>query len=154
MKFLGVDYGTTSVKAVLFDEKLTEITSYTEEYTLNTKGNIVEFPAKRYWTIMQNVLNNILEHSAIDALAIDTQCETLILTDENGEPVRDAIEKLKETVKGGNVDAIKADMEALEKSFYPIAEKLYAQSQPNAGAGDAGAQGGADYTDFEDKTNN
>ena len=37
MNFLGVDYGTTSVKAVLFDEKLTEITSYTEEYTLNTK---------------------------------------------------------------------------------------------------------------------
>ena len=91
MNFLGVDYGTTSVKAVLFDEKLTEITSYTEEYTLNTKGNIVEFPAKRYWTIMQNVLNNILEKSTIDALAIDTQCETLILTDENGEPVRDAI---------------------------------------------------------------
>ena len=75
-------------------------------------------------------------------------------TDDEKKPVRDAIEKLKETVKGGNVDAIKADMEALEKSFYPIAEKLYAQSQPNAGAGDAGAQGGADYTDFEDKTNN
>ena len=44
-------------------------------------------------------------------------------------------------------------MEALEKSFYPIAEKLYAQSQPGAGAPNGGAQGGADYTDFEDKTN-
>ncbi len=75
-------------------------------------------------------------------------------TDDEKKPVRDAIEKLKETVKGGNVDAIKADMEALEKSFYPIAEKLYAQSQPNANAGEAGAQGGAEgYTDFEDKTN-
>ena len=72
-------------------------------------------------------------------------------TDDEKKPVLDAIEKLKETVKGGNVEAIKADMEALEKSFYPIAEKLYAQSQPNAG--DAGAQGGADYADFEDKTN-
>ena len=74
-------------------------------------------------------------------------------TDDEKKPVRDAIEKLKETVKGGNVDAIKADMEALEKSFYPIAEKLYAQSQPGAGAPNGGAQGGADYTDFEDKTN-
>ena len=74
-------------------------------------------------------------------------------TDDEKKPVRDAIEKLKETVKGGNVEAIKADMEALEKSFYPIAEKLYAQSQPGAGAPNGGAQGGADYTDFEDKTN-
>ncbi len=75
-------------------------------------------------------------------------------TEDEKKPVHEAIEKLKETVKGGNVDAIKADMEALEKSFYPIAEKLYAQSQPNADAGNAGAQGGTEgYTDFEDKTN-
>ena len=83
-------------------------------------------------------------------------------TDDEKKPVKEAIEKLKETVKGSDLDAIKADMEALEKSFYPIAEKLYAQSQNAQGAqgADAGAQGGAQsadgsyYTDFEDKTNN
>ena len=85
------------------------------------------------------------------------QCEKSLndigdkVTDAEKQPVKDAIEKLKETAKGESVDAMKADMEALEKAFYPIAEKLYAQSQPNAG--DAGAQGGADYADFEDKTN-
>ena len=52
-------------------------------------------------------------------------------------------------------------MEALEKSFYPIAEKLYAQNanaQGANGGADAGAQGANNsqdnsyYTDFEDKT--
>ncbi len=74
--------------------------------------------------------------------------------------VRAAIDKLKETVKGDNLDAIKADTEALEKAFYPIAEKMYAQqaqADPNAGAqGGTGAQDGNGNTyysaDFEDKS--
>ena len=77
-------------------------------------------------------------------------------------PVRDAIEKLKNTVKSDDLDAIKADTEALEKAFYPIAEKMYAQTQGDAGQGagfdpNMGAQGG-DGTyysaDFEDKSDN
>ena len=69
--------------------------------------------------------------------------------------VKAAIEKLKETLKTDNVEAIKADTEALEKSFYPIAEKLYAAAQGAQGAGDpnGGAQGGdGTYYDtgFED----
>ena len=82
-------------------------------------------------------------------------------------PVKAAIEKLKETVKTGTTDQIKADTEALEKAFYAISEKLYGQQGgaqgANPGAGfdpNAGAQGGqtngSDGTyynaDYEDKT--
>ena len=91
MKSLGVDFGTTSVKAVLFDEKLQEIAASSEEYILNTKGNRVELEPEKYWSLFQNALSSIKEKSEIDCLAIDTQCETLILADENGVPVRDAI---------------------------------------------------------------
>ncbi|MBE6693949.1 MAG: molecular chaperone DnaK [Ruminococcaceae bacterium] len=56
--------------------------------------------------------------------------------------VEAAIEKLKQTVKGGDTEAIKADSEALEKSFYKISEKLYAQQAQ--GGQDAGFNGGAD----------
>ena len=91
MKCLGIDFGTTSVKAVLFDEKLNEIAASSEEYTLNTRGNIVELAPEKYWSLLQNALNTIGEKSEIHCLAIDTQCETLILTDEHGNPVRDAI---------------------------------------------------------------
>ena len=79
-----------------------------------------------------------------------------------------AIDKLKETVKTDNIDAIKADTDALEKAFYKISEKMYQQSGAagadggagfDAGAGyDAGNNGGSDNNggyydaDFEDKT--
>ena len=73
-------------------------------------------------------------------------------------PVNEAIEKLKATVATGDTEAIKADTEALQKAFYPIAEKLYAsQAQQGQGAqGGTGADGayyGTD-ADFEDKTGN
>ena len=81
------------------------------------------------------------------------------VSDSEKAPVNDAIAKLRETIKGGNTDAIKADTEALQKAFYPIAEKLY---QAQGGADQGGAQGGtgadgAYYgtdADFEDKTSN
>ena len=91
MNCLGIDYGTTSVKATLFDEKLNEIAHISEDYTLKTAGDTVEFRAEGYWEILERVLKNLGAKAKIDALAIDTQCETLILTDENGVPVRDAI---------------------------------------------------------------
>ena len=71
--------------------------------------------------------------------------------------VNSAIEKLKETVKGNDTEAIKRDTEALEKSFYAISEKLYREAQAAQG-GDAGFNGGAQddgtyyNADFEDKT--
>ena len=65
--------------------------------------------------------------------------------------VQAAIDRLKETVKGGDTEAIKADTEALEKSFYKISEKLYAQQQSQGGQGfDGGAQGGAQDGQFYD----
>ena len=91
MNLLGIDFGTTSVKAVLFDEKLREIASSTEDYTVKTSGNIVELEPLKYWDLLKNALANVEKTAKVDSLAIDTQCETLILTDENGNPVRDAI---------------------------------------------------------------
>ena len=77
------------------------------------------------------------------------------ITDSDKAPVNEAIAKLKETIKGGNTEAIKADTEALQKAFYPIAEKIYAEQAQNAqGAQDQGAQGDGNVygADFEDKT--
>lgn len=91
MNLLGADFGTTSVKAVLFDEKLTELAESTEDYTVKTSGNIVELEAEKYWELLKNAIVSTGKEHKIDAIAIDTQCETLILTDEDGNPVRDAI---------------------------------------------------------------
>ena len=94
------------------------------------------------------------------------QCEKSLtdigdkVSEDDKAPVKAAIEKLKETVKTGDTEAIKADCEAVEKAFYAISEKLYAAQQGAQGAGPdmGGAQQGNDgtyyNTDFEDKTNN
>ena len=78
------------------------------------------------------------------------------VTEDEKKPVLDAIAKLEETVKGNDTEAIKADTEALEKSFYAISEKLYKAAQDAQGAQGAGPEQGADgtyyNTDFEDKT--
>ena len=55
-------------------------------------------------------------------------------------PIKAAIEKLRETMKGNDVAAIKADTEALQQAFYSISEKLYQQQTAQGGA-DAGAAG-------------
>ena len=71
--------------------------------------------------------------------------------------VQAAIDKLKETVKGGNTEAIKADTEALTQAFYAVSEKLYkqqggAENMGDMGGGAQGADGTYYNTDFEDKT--
>ncbi len=78
------------------------------------------------------------------------------ITEEDKAPVLAAIEKLRETVKTDNTEAIKADTEALTQSFYKIAEKLY-QQNPNPNAENMGGGTGADGVydaDFTDKSDN
>ncbi|MBQ9098493.1 MAG: molecular chaperone DnaK [Clostridia bacterium] len=81
------------------------------------------------------------------------------VSEEEKAPVKEAIEKLRNTVNGGDTDAIKADTEALEKAFYALSEKLYAQQGGAQGAGpeagNAGNAGGEGFynADFEDKSN-
>ena len=91
MNFLGIDVGTTSLKAAVFDENLRELSSATVDYTLETSGSFAEFDAENYWEIFKEGMEKSVKHLKISAMAIDTQCETLILADENGVPVRKAI---------------------------------------------------------------
>lgn len=84
------------------------------------------------------------------------------VTEDEKSEVRAAVDKLRETLKNGSSDDIKADTEALQKSFYKISEKLYAQQGgAQTGAQDGGAQTGGNSgadgntyynADFEDKT--
>jgi molecular chaperone DnaK len=90
------------------------------------------------------------------------------LSDDEKKPVRDAIEKVNEALKGQDNDLIKNTSEELEKALYKVSEKLYS-SQGAQGQGNQGAQGGFDSNagsdnqggadsngyynaDFEDKT--
>ena len=79
-------------------------------------------------------------------------------------PIQAGIDKLKETLKGEDTDAIKAATEELTQAFYKMSEKLYQQQAPQGDAaaqqpgGDTGAQGGqyydADYKVLDDADQN
>lgn len=88
---LGADIGTTSLKACVFDEAGRCIRSATKDYTLQVAGERVEFPAEDYFKLFSQAYEEVTEGLEIAALAIDTQCETLILADEAGEPLMPAI---------------------------------------------------------------
>ena len=84
------------------------------------------------------------------------------VTEDDKAPVKEAIEKLKSTVAGGNTEDIKADTEALEKAFYKLSEKLYAQANPQGDPNmgydpNMGGNNGGDGTyydaSYEDNTN-
>lgn len=91
MNLLGIDIGTTSVKTAAFNDSLEMKCSLTADYTLDSHGDTVEFDGEKYWEIVRGEIEKVKKELSVDALAVDTQCETLILTDENGTPVRPAI---------------------------------------------------------------
>ena len=77
------------------------------------------------------------------------------VSESEKEPVRAAIEKLRGILDSGDTEAIRAGTDELQKAFYPIAEKIYAQSSTTDGGDDDGAgNGDGSYynSDFEDKT--
>ncbi len=90
-KILGIDVGTTSLKGCLFDENGKEIASVTKAYTLLTQGDKVEFPAESYFQLCKEAYDELAQNGPIDALAIDTQGETLVFLDKDGKPLMNAI---------------------------------------------------------------
>lgn len=89
MNLMGIDVGTTSIKAAVFNEKLEQIYSNSIDYIIESHDDIVEFDGEKYWEFIKDELDNLKVD--VSALSIDTQCETLILTDDEGTPVRKAI---------------------------------------------------------------
>ena len=67
------------------------IKSVTKDYTLIVSGDEVEFPADDYVKLFCEAYDEVTEGLEISAFSIDTQCETLIVTDENDTPLMNAI---------------------------------------------------------------
>lgn len=88
---LGVDFGTTALKACLFDENGNRLASTSAQYKLITKGEFIEFDAEEFFNIFEKAVKEITDKFTVDALSIDTQGETLIVIDKCGKPLMNAI---------------------------------------------------------------
>lgn len=98
MKFyLGLDMGTTGVKAAVFDNNGNMRGAGLTEYTLETPApDIVELDAEIYWQSAKSAISEAIERAGVSptdirSLAITGQAETLIMVDADGKPLRKAI---------------------------------------------------------------
>lgn len=92
--YLGIDIGTTSLKAAVFDEKGNRVGLRSVDYTLDSDPvtGYIEFDAKKYVDMCVGVIDELsAECGKITALSVDTQGETMILADENGKPLCPAV---------------------------------------------------------------
>ena len=94
---LSLDLGTTAIKVALISTDGKLISKSTQEYTLLTPTTLaVELPVETYWQafikgVSELLLETGISPESIKVLGISAQGETLILTDKNGKPVRNAI---------------------------------------------------------------
>lgn len=94
---LGIDAGTTSVKAGLFEPEGGCVSIARQAYRLDTPApDRVEVDARRYWDACCSATHRVLAESRrdprqISALAVSSQWETIIPVDEHGEATGPAI---------------------------------------------------------------
>ena len=116
---LTFDIGTTSVKTCVFNRKLENIASGTEEYSLHAKeGNIVELEAERYFEALVSGFDAIATDAVrqgVKGIVISSQGETLIPVDRRGVPLRNAIVWLDG----------RAEKEAEEIAALPLHREFY-----------------------------
>ena len=94
---LGVDIGTTSLKAAVFDLQGVQLASAVVEYTLLTPElNVVEAPCGVYLDSLKKCLDIIRGKGTVDTqnicvIGFSVQGETLCFLDHDGAPLRNAI---------------------------------------------------------------
>ena len=94
---LGVDLGTTAIKAALVTTEGEVVCSDTQEYTSITPcENAVEQRVDVYWNAFRTALRDLLGRTgvspcAIVALSLSVQGETLVFLDKDMQPVHNAI---------------------------------------------------------------
>lgn len=97
MRFLGIDLGTSSIKAGVFTEAGVALAIVDREcLTLAEGTERIEFDPDAYWLATAEVIRDTLAAaggaaSEIAALCISSHGETLFSVDGAGRPVRDAI---------------------------------------------------------------
>lgn len=107
-KILVYDYGTTSLKTVLFDEELNIVDKVTKELTYEyPQEGYIEIEAEKYWNMLieatQMILNKNNCQDSLEVISITGQAETLIPINCRGEPLRKAIVWLDERAENESI---------------------------------------------------
>ena len=105
---IGLDIGTTALKAAVFDTAGGLLAVSTQEYTLITpQVNYVEESGEVYWKALKDAVTDLnrqypLAGEEEAALAISAQGETLFFLDRDGKLLRNAIVWMEQPRAGGS----------------------------------------------------
>jgi molecular chaperone DnaK len=92
--------------------------------------------------------HNNAEHTIYQTEKTLADLEGKISADEKAS-IQAECDKLKELNKGSDLQAIKDGIEAVQKAFYAVSEKLYQQANPQQGAPNAGPGDNVVDADYE-----
>ena len=91
--YLGVDIGTTAIKAALFDNDGNKVLHCAKEYELlRPSAQRVEQNPEVYWETFKTCVKSVMAESGVDkeqveAFAMDSSAETIVFMDENMQPL-------------------------------------------------------------------
>ncbi|MCU1529295.1 MAG: hypothetical protein JWP75_3058 [Frondihabitans sp.] len=101
MLVYAVDVGTTNVKVVLYDDRLRRLATASERAIYTRGGSHVEFDPVALFDVIVGLIRQCAsgiqgtsDHEAV--IALSGQAESLVLTDDDGVPVRPGLSWLDE----------------------------------------------------------
>lgn len=97
--YIGVDLGSTNLKAAIYNEEFTLVDRQSAPVSYIRENGFVEFDAKKYVADLLNLLKDMLAQnkvSKIHQIAFTGQAESLVVLDAQGEPLMNAISWMDE----------------------------------------------------------
>ncbi len=111
--YIGVDLGSTNLKAALYDENLNCVAQKGAPVAYIREGEFIEFDAEKYFDDLTAVLHDLMAENPgkVLEIALTGQAESLVCLDAEGKAVYNAISWMDE--RSGEECAL------LEKQFSP-----------------------------------
>ncbi|MBQ6469802.1 MAG: hypothetical protein IJJ50_07110 [Lachnospiraceae bacterium] len=104
MYFIGVDLGTTNLKAALYDGSISCVARESEKVSYDRSENRVELDIEQYYESFSAMIRRLLAKSGVPAgeirsIGFTGQAETLVILGEDGRPLMNAISWMDERSK-------------------------------------------------------
>ncbi|MCF6335930.1 MAG: hypothetical protein L3J12_09330 [Spirochaetales bacterium] len=118
MAYIGVDLGSTNVKAALYDNLVKRIALCARKVEYFREDKRVEFSADEYFRTVIDLLNELSQYGLpIGEVTLTGQAESLVLLDENMKPLGPAISWMDER---SEAECIELAKEFDEETCYSI----------------------------------
>lgn len=118
MAYIGVDLGSTNIKAALYDDSVKRVALCTREIEYFREDKRVEFNADQYFRTVIDLLNELNRHGLpIEEITLTGQAESLVLLGKDGRPLCNAISWMDER---SEAECIELSKEFDEETCYSI----------------------------------